>query len=339
MADGGMGKEVSIYDVQTAVAANRYAYAPNGILSGPFLGNVNVASKADKFALVPARVARFGFTATRTTDGGVNFLTVTQGGINLWNIGAGGAGSATNGGMTGNLTDAESMAGPTGGIVRTGATFVATGMEIRRESAWNTADASVTNVLGNRDWPDWISDNGPCGFSYPDELRKLIEPTASFRFILQPNRQIVEDRQGALADWMAESGRFSVPGNFIAFTNEYGSGGEGTSSKIQAIIDMGATGGTGEARVLRVQERAGLAIPAAAHVTIEYSMVLWGYVVCGNPVNDDPCAIPGLSSQSLGAPMQMLQNLFALQAAGQLTMDQFNMGMQTIKALMPGGGK
>ncbi len=330
MADGGMGAtKVEIVRVRQAGGIS-YAYAPMGERTSPFAGNINVAAKREKFALAPWRVARFGFTATPGTVTGTDYLTVTQGTVNLFNVGTGGAYTAANGGMTGTASDAESMAGAQGAIVRDGATFVAVGLEIRRGGAWYTPAASAADQLGNRYWPDWISENTAAGFDYTNELRKQIEEAAFFRYQLFPNVQIQENRCGALADWMATGKRYSSFGNFAAFTSEYGSGGQRTSAQLQALITLGDD----PARILRVQERLGLALPADGTVSLEYSMVLWGYTVCGDPPSDDVCAIPG-TSQALVGMLQQAQALQALLQQGAINKAFFDRAMAELQAGLP----
>lgn len=327
-AEQGMGA------MSTQLAKVRYAYGPTGNLPvRPFSGNANIAAMNEKFALVPWRVARFGFRAIPTVVGGSDFLVLQQGEVSLFNVGSGGAYTTANGGMTGTAGDAESMAGVSGGIVRSGATFVAVGCEIARESCWFTPEADIADTLGVRTIPDWFSDNGPTGFTYAQELQKLVEPAATFRFQLFPNRQVVEERNGSLADWMARGSRLGAPGTFVAFTSEYGSGGEKTSAQVQAFITLGGAGGAGgsPARALRVQERLGLALPADGAVILEYSMKLWGYTVCGDPPTNDVCALPGAQNQSLGSAAALLRELREMFKEGAITRDQLQ--AQTAKLL------
>jgi len=307
MADGMAGGNVQAVEIVRVRKAQGYgyAYAPLGERMSPFSGNANPAAKREKFALAPWRTARFAFVATPSTVGGVDYLTVREGTVSLFNVGTGGAYTAANGGCTGVASDAESMAGQQGAIVRDGATFVAVGLEIRREAAWYTPEASAADQLGNRYWPDWISENTSSGFDYTEELRKQIEPAAFFRYQLFPNVQIQENRCGALRDWMAppDSGRLGKFGNFPAFTSEYGSGGQKTSAQLQSFITLGEN----PARLIRVQERAGLALPADGAVVLEYSQVLWGYTVCGDPPSDDICAMPGVGQ--MGSAVQLFAQL------------------------------
>lgn len=326
MADGLAGgnsvQAVEVVRVRKAVGYG-YAYAPMGERMSPFSGNANPAAKREKFALAPWRTARFTFVATPSTVGGVDYLTVREGTVSLFNVGTGGTYTAANGGCTGTASDAESMAGAQGAIVRDGATFVAVGLEIRRESAWYTPEANAADQLGNRYWPDWLSENTSTGFDYTEELRKLIEPAAFFRYQLFPNVQIMEQRCGALRDWMAppDSGRIGKFGNFPAFTSEYGSGGQKTSAQLQSFISLGDS----PARILRVQERLGLALPADGAVVLEYSQLLWGYTVCGDPPSDDICAMPGVGVA--GTAVQLFAQLTEakrLYDAGVMALDAFN---------------
>lgn len=332
MADGmGPGTaKVEIVRVRQA-GGFAYPYAALGERTSPFLGNINVAAKRERFALAPVRVGRFGFTAARTTDT-VDYLTVNQGSINLFNVGSGGAYTLINGGMTGTATDAESMAGAQGAIVRDGATFVGVGLEIRRESAWYTTAANAADQLGNRDYPAWISDNGPSGFNYPDAVRELIEPAAFFKFTLTQNVQVVENRNGSLSDWMARGSKISTFGNFIALTNEYGSGGQRTSSQIQATITLGGD----PARVLRVEERLGLDLPATGSVVLEYGMYLWGYTICGDPPGDDVCAVPGMADAgAMGQVLRQIEQIQQLLTAGRINRMQFDAMMAAVTAAVP----
>lgn len=339
-ADGGTGgasTQSAQYEVTKIRRARgiAYAYAPNGEREAPFAGNLNIAAKKEKFALAPWRVATFGFVASRTVDGGVNFLTAAQGDVNLFNVGTGGAYTIINGGMTGTATDAESMAGAQGAIVRNGATFVAVGLEIVRQRPWFTAAGSAADQLGNRDFTDWMSDNGPMGFEYGLSLQEQIEQAAFFRYILFPNTQIQEQRCGALCDWMARGNKINMPGNFTAFTSEYGSGGQKTSSQIQAIITLGGD----PARVIRVQERLGLTLPATGSLILPYEMRLWGYTVCGDPPDDDACAIPGANMQSMGSMLAYIEQLRGMLAQGQIDKAMFQKMLDAANAqLMAGGG-
>lgn len=322
MAGGNSVQAVEVVRVRKAMGYG-YAYAPMGERMSPFSGNANPAAKREKFALAPWRTARFTFVATPSTVGGVHYLTVREGTVSLFNVGTGGTYTAANGGCTGTASDAESMAGAQGAIVRDGATFVGVGLEIRREGAWYTPEANAADQLGNRYWPDWITESTSTGFSYVDELRKLIEPTAFFRYQLFPNVQIMEQRCGALRDWMAppDSGRLGKFGNFPAFTSEYGSGGQKTSAQLQSFISLGEN----PARVLRVQERLGLALPADGAVVLEYSQVLWGYTVCGDPPSDDICAMPGVGVAGTAAQLfAQLTEAKRLYDAGVMALDAFN---------------
>lgn len=323
--DAAKGTELvrrRIYNAETI----SYAYA-SGERTRPFAGNINVAARKERFALAPYRVAKFGFVAVP----GGGYLTVRQGDVSLFNVGFGGAYTAVNGGMTGMATDAESMAGPQGAIVRNGATFVAVGLEIQRAGAWYTPEASAADQLGNRDWTDWVSDNGPEGFAYTTELQKLIEPAAFFRYQLFPNTLVQEQRCGSLSEWMARAPRVNTPGNFTAFTSEYGSGGQKTSSQLQCFISLGGD----PARILRVQERTGLALPADGALVLEYSMMLWGYTICGDPADDDACAMPGASAQSLGQIRQYITELRQMLAAGEIDRQMFSDMLRDARAAMP----
>jgi hypothetical protein len=338
MADGGIGgsdvAKVEIVRVRRA-GGIAYAYAPMGERSAPFAGNLNVAAKKEKFALAPWRVGRFAFTASRAVDGGVNYLQIAEGDVSLFNVGSGGAYTAANGGMTGTASDAESKAGAQGAIVRNGATFVAVGLEIVREKGWFTPAASAANQLGVRDVPDWISDNGPTGFDYRDAAAELIEQAAFFRYQLFPNTQIQEQRCGALADWMSRGSKINLPGTFVAFTSEYGSGGQKTSSQLQSFVTLGGD----PQRTLRVQERLGLTLPATGSVVIPYAMRLWGYTVCGDPPDDDICAVPGASAQSLTAVLEYMKQCQAMLAQGQINREMFDRMMVATTAQLGAGGE
>lgn len=298
----------------------QYAYAPNGERTAPFAGNLNLAAKKEKFALAPWRVARFAFVASRSTSGGINYLTLREGDVSLFNVGSGGAYTAVNGGMTGTATDAESMAGPQGAIVRNGATFVGVGLDIVRERPWFTAAASAADQLGNRDVTDWMSESGVGGFEYGTNLQEQAEQAAFFRYQLFPNTQIQEQRCGALADWVNRGSRISLPGNFVAFTSEYGSGGQKTSSQLQSFITLGGD----PARAIRVQERLGLTLPATGSLILPYAMRIWGYTVCGDPPDDDVCAMPGASAQSLGMIRAQIEQYRQMLEEGKLTQAVFS---------------
>lgn len=298
----------------------QYAYAPNGERTAPFAGNLNIAAKKERFALAPWRVARFAFRATRTVDG-TNWLTATEGDVSLFNVGSGGAYTVVNGGMTGTATDAESMAGPQGAIVRNGAAFIGVGLELVREDPFFTTAANAADQLGHRDFTSWMSDNGPCGFDYGVELQKRVEAAAFFRFQLFPNTQVQEQRCGSLADWIARGSKFALPGNFVAFTSEYGSGGQKTSSQLQGFFSLGGD----PARVIRVEERLGLTLPATGTVILPYAVRIWGYTVCGDPPDDDACALPGAQSQSLGALAAYIRQLREMLTQGDIDNDTFRM--------------
>ncbi len=308
----------------------QYAYAPNGERTAPFAGNLNLAAKKERFALAPWRVARFAFVASRSTDGGVNYMTLREGDVSLFNVGSGGAYTAVNGGMTGTATDAESMAGPQGAIVRNGASFVGVGLDIVRERPWFTSAASAANQLGNRDVTDWMSESGVGGFEYGTNLQEQAEQAAFFRYQLFPNTQVQEQRCGSLADWINRGARIALPGNFIAFTSEYGSGGQKTSSQLQSFISLGGD----PARVIRVQERLGLTLPATGSLILPYAMRIWGYTVCGDPPDDDVCAMPGASAQSLGLLRAQIEQYKALLEQGMLTQQLFATLVQTTTAKM-----
>lgn len=327
---GGGGNAAAVEVVRVRRAAGiSYAYAPNGERTAPFAGNLNLSAKKERFALAPWRVARFAFQASRVVDTN-NYLTVSEGDVSLFNVGSGGAYTLVNGGMTGVATDAESQAGPQGAIVRNGATFVAVGLEIVRERPWFTSLANAADQLRYRERPAWVSESGPFGFDYGTELQELVEAAAFFRYQLFPNTQVQEQRCGALADWMARGSKITHPGNFVAFTSEYGSGGQKTSSQLQSFITLGGD----PARQIRVQERLGLTLPATGTLVLPYAMRLWGYTVCGDPPDDDVCALPGASAQSLGSLRQQAVQLKQMLEAGELDRDTFLAMMDGVRAAM-----
>jgi len=326
-----MPDEKNVQIVRARLAAGiQYAYAPNGERTAPFAGNLNLAAKKERFALAPWRVARFAFVASRSTSGGINYLTLREGDVSLFNVGSGGAYTAVNGGMTGTATDAESMAGPQGAIVRNGASFVGVGLDIVRERPWFTAAASAADQLGNRDVTDWMSESGVGGFEYGTNLQEQAEQAAFFRYQLFPNTQVQEQRCGALADWINRGSRISLPGNFVAFTSEYGSGGQKTSSQLQSFISLGGD----PARVIRVQERLGLALPATGSLILPYAMRIWGYTVCGDPPDDDVCAMPGASAQSLGIIRAQIEQYKMLLDQGALTQALYSTLVQAATSKM-----
>lgn len=298
-----------------------YAYAPGGrVRNVPFHGNLNLAAKNERYALVPYRSARFSFTASRS-GAGPYYLTVAQGDINVMNVGQGGTYSATNGGMTsgdGGVSDAESMAGKQGGLCRNGATFITVGAQLVRERAWYTPAASAANQVGVRQRPAWISDNGPCGFDYGEELAQLVELAAFYRFQLFGGpRQVVEERQGSLSDWMSRGNEFNQPGGFIALASEFGSGGETTANMLQAVVTLGASSASALQRTIQVEERLGLTLPADGAVVLPYTIRLWGYNVCGNPIGDDLCAVPGADAAQLQQSLQMFTAFQQLLGGGE----------------------
>jgi hypothetical protein len=257
----------------------QFAYSPTeALLDEAFRGNRNNAARDERFALAPVRTALWFVRATRVVSGGTVYLATAPAEVVAFNVGTGGTLSATNGGAVGVATDAESMAGIEGGIVRNGATFVAVGAKIAFEGGFYAPVAG--DELATRDVPAWIKDSG--GFSYIEELRAVVEPTMfAYLELYGGSKQKCEERLGPVRRWMgADQGGANPIGNFLAFTDPYGSGGEKTAQMLKLTV--------GAPRTLRVAQRAGLEIPAEGFnaVLLAYSFTCWGYPVCGDPGGD-----------------------------------------------------
>lgn len=271
MADGGMTKW---QDGDRRVS--QFAYGPTeALLDEAFKGNRNLAARDERFALAPVRTALVFFAATRAAYGAGFCLQMAASTVVAFNVGTGGALDATNGGATGTATDAESMAGNQGGIVRNGATFVAVGARYAYEGAWYATDAA--NQLGNRQRPAWFGD---ASFNYPQALREQVEPAmSSYLELFGGSKQKCEERLGPIKRWMSDDKGSAAPlGNFVAFTDPYGSGGEKTAQMLKLTVE--------QPRTVQVEEVPGLTLPAAGSVLLAYSFTVWGYPVCGDPTGD-----------------------------------------------------
>jgi hypothetical protein len=273
----------------------RYAYAPNGSVSGAaVLGNENRAARGERFGLAPSRSAMFGFKALQVLDT-VNYLRIVAltADIDVYTIGSGNPMTATAGGIPGaSASEAETMAGQGangqgGGLVRNKATFKTVGASCSKERGWYST--SATEMLATRIWPAWM-DDGQGGFCYVNELQEQIMDAAYVSLELFGGTTLIcTERLGRLGDWMSRTnaGQIELPGNFLALANEYGSGGETSDAKIKLKISM--------PRQINVQERAGLPLPGVdvGAVAVPFSFKLFGYVVCGVPAGeDDVCGDP-----------------------------------------------
>ena len=284
MADGGMVKGMDDRRI------SQFAYAPTeALLDEAFKGNRNQAARDERFALSPVRTALVFITATRAAYGAGFCLQAVPAEVVAYNVGTGGTLTAATGGATGTATDAESMAGQEGGVVRNGATFVAVGGKAAFEGAWYSTDAA--NQLGTRQDPAWLGDTD--GWNYPDALRKLVEPGMWCMLeLFGGSKQKCEERLGPLRRWMGET--CAPMGNFLAFTDPYGSGGEKTAQMVKLTV--------AQPRTAQVEERAGLTIPATGTVILAYSFTLYGYPVCGDP-GGDAC-----DTGDVGARVAALEN-------------------------------
>lgn len=266
---------VKSYDADRRVT--QFAYNPTeALLDDAFKGNRNLAARDERFALAPVRTLTVYFTATRAAYGAGFCLQMVASEVVAGNVGTGGTFTATTGGATGTATDAESMAGNEGGIVRNGATFVAVGAKAAFEGGWYATDAA--NQLGTRQDPAWLEDTD--GWSYIQALRKQSEPAMWCMLeLFGGSKQKCEERLGPLKRWMADDKGSAAPmGNFLAFTDPYGSGGEKTAQMLKLTV--------AQPRTVQVEERAGLTLPATGSVILEYSFTVYGYPVCGDPTGD-----------------------------------------------------
>ena len=113
-----------------------------------------------------------------------------------------------------------------------------------------------------------------------------ISITRSFGFIASP---IATETFNCSADEACENGRplnvtpesvIERPaiGNFVAFTDPYGSGGEKTAQMLKLTVE--------QPRTIQVEQIPGLTLPAMGSVLLAYSFTVWGYPVCGDPTGD-----------------------------------------------------
>lgn len=267
MADGNMPP---LSDVDPK--GSRFAYTPVLQLTGR-VGVYDDSARDEEFGLAPFRGQTFAFTATQTVIGGRTFLQIAALTQPLLLMTAGSGASGAPNGLVGTQTDAESSAGPDGGIVRNQATFVTVGMQLERLPCWSTA-AGAADVLATRESADYLDGNL---MRYGERLQDLVETAAFFLMDVQGGtRKQVQEHLGPPSDWrVSPTSGLYMPGNFWMFTSEYGSGGQNSDMELTVSVEM--------SRTLLVEQNAANPFLAGQQVVVPFRLRQVGYTLCGDP--------------------------------------------------------
>lgn len=266
-ADGMMGEEVD------PRKGSRFSYSPVLQIVGK-VGYYDDSARDEEFGLAPFRGQNFAFVATIVVDGGRTYLQIAALATPLLLMTAGSGADGTDAGLPGTQTDAESSAGPDGGIVRNQATFVTVGMQLEWLRPWCTA-AAVDDVLANRDDDDFLSGNP---LDYGGRLQAQIEQAANFLMDVQGGtRKQVQEHLGPPRDWKVNNDRpdLTLPGHFWMFSSEYGSGGQNSDMELTVSVEM--------SRRIRVEQNAAAPFLAGRQVVVPFRLRQIGYTLCGDP--------------------------------------------------------
>lgn len=238
------------------------------------VGQYDDAAADEMFGLCPSRGAIFGFLAQIVVDGGRTFLRVSplSEELSVFTIGTGGTTTATDTGLAGVQTDAESSAGEDGGVVRNDATWVSTGMLVQRLKPWTTA-AGAGDVLTRRIDADFMLEGDGLP-NYGTRLHEKLEAAAYFTMDVKGGtRKDAIEHLGPLCDWEVSAGGILLPGHFWKFSNDYGSGGENSNMELTMNVEM--------SRTIDVEQNAAVPFFAGQQVVIPWRVRHMGYVLCG----------------------------------------------------------
>lgn len=305
MADGsitsGMGGEN---------AGSRFAYSPVLQAAGK-IGVYDDAARDEEFGLAPGRGQVFAFIATIAAIGGVNFLQIAPGAQPLTLYTQGSTADGTPAGIPGVQTDAESSAGPAGGIVRNAATFVSVGMMIDRLPCWSTP-AGAADVLATRISRDYLDGNA---MRYGERLQDLVENAASIEMdVSGGTRKQSREHLGSISDWRRNVNGLDLPGHFWLFSSDYGSGGQSSDMELTAYV--------AQTRTLQVEENAANPFLAGTQVVVPFRMRQIGYTVCGDPEAPGDVCNPRNAKRGASLRPDQVQNMVegavnrALKSAG-----------------------
>lgn len=252
-------------------------------------GAVDDAAVDELFGLKPFRGQVFGFVATRVVEDGRTWLKISAltTNLDLFTIGTGGQSTSTANGLAGTQTDAESEAGPQGGVVRNNATFVARGCWLRRMAPWCVPDLA-TDLLATRDSMDFL-DGDQSSQNYSKRLQDLVLDASYLTLDITGGlRRSCTEHLGALRDFELDPNTgLALPGHLWRWTDDYGSGGQSSDYKLDAKLYM--------TRNIRVEENGAATFPMGYKVVVPFKLELLGYPVCGNPV-DTSCPVPNNST-------------------------------------------
>lgn len=238
------------------------------------VGQYDDAAADEMFGLCPSRGAIFGFVAQIVVDGGRTFLRVSPlaDELSVFTIGTGGQTTATDTGLVGTQTDAESSAGEDGGVVRNDATWVSTGLLVQRLKPWTTA-AAATDVLTRRiDAAFMLEGDGLP--NYGSRIQELLESAADFTMDVKGGtRKDAIEHLGPIKDWQSSEGGVLLPGHFWKFSNDYGSGGENSNMELTMNVEM--------SRTIDVEQDPAVPFLAGQQVVLPFRVRHMGYVLCG----------------------------------------------------------
>lgn len=265
----------------SSAKGSRFAYASVLQLTGR-VGAYDDSARDEDFGLAPFRGQTFAFSASIVADG-TNWLQIAALSSPLLLMTQGTGASGTPAGLSGTQTDAESSAGPQGGIVRNEATFVTVGLMLERMDPWVVAAAS-TDDLANRDDDDFLNGNS---IRYGERLQAQVEQAADFLMdVTGGTRKQIQEHLGPPSDWRVSPAGLNLPGHFWMFSSEYGSGGQSSNMQLKVTVNM--------PRRIRVEENAANPFKAARRVIVPFRLRQVGYTLCGDPSYiGDSCGTQG----------------------------------------------
>jgi len=238
------------------------------------IGQYDDAAAEEEFGLCPSRGGIFGFTAQIVVDGGRTFLRVVPitDELSIFTIGTGGVTTATDNGLPGTQTDAESSAGEDGGVVRNDATWVTTGVLLERLKPWTTV-AAAPDVLTRRTDADFMLEGDGLP-NYGTRLQDLMESAALFTMDVKGGtRKNSTEHLGPLKDWAVAPNGLFLPGHFWKVSTDYGSGGENSNMELTMNVALN--------RTVEVEQNAAVPFLAGQQAVLPWRVRHMGYVLCG----------------------------------------------------------
>lgn len=274
MADGDFGKGGDDEQQTGQTTPSRFAYTPVLQLSGK-VGVYDESAMDEEFGLAPFRGQDFAFTAKRVVEDGRTWLKIAALSEPLILMTSGSSASGAQAGLPGTQTDAESSAGPKGGIVRNEATYVTVGMMVERMNCWCTVE-DAADVLAVRSDMDFLNGGGIAGPNYGVRLQQQVEQAALWLMdVTGGTRKQIQEHLGPISDWRVNVNGMNIPGHFWMFTSDYGSGGQSSDMELTMTTEM--------VRGVRIEENAGLPLPVGFQVIVPFRVRHVGYTLCGDP--------------------------------------------------------